>query len=82
MSGKIKRLLLLNLPYLFLALGATKIGEAWRFSAGSDISQKVLHLMDGFTMAFQSPWPSLLPSDLMLGAAIAAGIKLVVYLKG
>lgn len=47
MTGKIKRLLLLNLPYIFIALGATKIGEAWRFSMGLDFAQKVLHLVDG-----------------------------------
>jgi len=35
MTGKIKRMFLLNLPYVLIALGATKIGEAWRFSVGS-----------------------------------------------
>lgn len=82
MTGKIKRLLLLNLPYVLIALAATKLGEAWRYAAGLDISQKVLHLMDGFALAFQSPWPSLLPFDLILGISIAIGIKLAVYLKG
>ena len=82
MNVKIKRMLLLNLPYVLIALLATKLGEAWRYSPGLDISQKVLHLMDGFPLAFQSLYPSLLPSDLILGAAIAAGIKLAVYLKG
>jgi len=82
MTGKYKRMLLLNLPYVLIALLATKLGEAWRYSPGLDISQKILHLMDGFPLAFQSLYPSLLPSDLILGAAIAAGIKLAVYLKG
>ena len=82
MTGKIKRLLLLNLPYIFIALGATKIGEAWRFSMGLEFAQKVLHLVDGFALAFRSPWPSLLPFDLILGTSIAVGIKLAVYLKG
>jgi len=82
MTGKIKRMFLLNLPYVLIALFATKLGEAWRFSPGLDISQKVLHLMDGFALAFQSPWPSLLPHDLILGIVIAVGIKLAVYVKG
>ncbi|NLC12840.1 MAG: type IV secretory system conjugative DNA transfer family protein [Chloroflexi bacterium] len=82
MNIRIKRMLLLNIPYVLIALGATKIGEAWRFSFGLDLSQKILHLMDGFTLAFQSPWPSLRPEDLILGAAIAAGTKLAVYFKG
>lgn len=82
MNVKIKRMFLLNLPYVLIALGATKIGEAWRFSVGVDISQKVLHLMEGFILAFHSPWPSLLPQDLILGIGIAGGIKLAVYVKG
>ena len=82
MTGKIKHMLLLNLPYVLIALLATKLGEAWRYSPGLDISQKVLHLMDGFALSFQSPWPSLLPQDLILGIVIAGGIKLAVYVKG
>jgi type IV secretion system protein VirD4 len=82
MTGKYKRMLLLNLPYVLIALLSTKLGEVWRYSSGLDVSQKVLHLMDGFALAFQSPWPSLRPGDLILGAAIAAGTKLAVYFKG
>ena len=82
MTGKIKRMLLINLPYVLIALLSTKLGEAWRYSPGLDISQKVLHLMDGFAVAFKSPWPSLLLQDLILGIGIAAGIKLAVYVKG
>ena len=82
MNVKIKRMLLLNLPYVLIALLATKLGEAWRYSPGLDIAQKVLHLMDGFALAFQSPWPSLLLQDLILGIGIASGIKLAVYVKG
>ncbi|WP_313127371.1 VirD4-like conjugal transfer protein, CD1115 family [Proteiniclasticum ruminis] len=82
MNVKIKRMLLLNLPYVLIALFTTKLGEAWRSSPGLDISQKVLHLMDGFALAFQSPWPSLLLQDLILGIGIASGIKLAVYVKG
>lgn len=81
MTGKIKRMLLLNLPYVLIALLATKLGEAWRYSPGLDISQKVLHLMDGFALAFMSPWPSLLPQDLILGIVIAVAIKVAVYVK-
>lgn len=82
MTGKIKRMLLINLPYVLIALLSTKLGEAWRYSPGLDISQKVLHLMDGFALAFKSPWPSLFPQDLILGIVIAVGIKLAVYVKG
>ena len=38
--------------------------------------------MGGFGLAFQSPWPSLLPQDLILGIGISVAIKLAVYVKG
>jgi len=82
MTGKYKRMLLLNLPYVLIALLGTKLGEAWRYSPGLDISQKVLHLMDGLALAFQSPWLSLLLQDLILGIVIAVAIKVAVYVKG
>lgn len=78
----LKKLVLLNLPYLFVALFATKLGEAWRMTPGVDFSAKVLHLTDGFAAAFQSFFPSVHPMDLCLGMALAAALRLAVYLKG
>ncbi|MBE6720871.1 MAG: type IV secretory system conjugative DNA transfer family protein [Ruminococcaceae bacterium] len=82
MSEKTKKLLLMNLPYLFVALFATKFGQAWRLSAGADASGKLLHLMDGLTAAFASPLPSFHPTDLGVGVFLAAALRLVVYVKG
>ncbi|WP_455614846.1 VirD4-like conjugal transfer protein, CD1115 family [Eisenbergiella sp.] len=78
----LKKLVLLNLPYLFAALFATKLGEAWRMTPGVDFSAKVLHLTDGFAAAFQSFLPSFHPVDFCLGVALAAALRLAVYLKG
>lgn len=82
MSEKTKKLLLINLPYLFVALFATKFGQAWRLAAGADASQKLLHLMDGLTAAFASPLPSFYPTDLGVGVLLAAALRLAVYVKG
>ena len=82
MSEKTKKLLLMNLPYLFVALFATKFGQAWRLAAGSDASGKLLHLMDGLTAAFASPLPSFYPTDLGVGVLLAAALRLAVYVKG
>ena len=82
MSEKTKKLLLMNLPYLFVALFATKFGEAWWLAAGADASGKLLHLMDGLTAAFASPLPSFHPTDLGVGVFLAAALRLVVYVKG
>ena len=71
MNGdKLKKQLILNLPYILIGLYATKLGEAWRLAEGADASQKFLHLMDGFTAAFQSVLPSFHPSDLLIGLVI------------
>ena len=59
----LKKYVLPNLPYLFVGLYATKLGQAWRLSSGTEFADKVLHLMDGFAAAFQSAAPSFHPSD-------------------
>ena len=82
MNTKTKKLLLMNLPYLFVALFATKFGQAWRLAEGSDASGKLLHLMDGITAAFASPLPSFYPADLAVGVFLAAALRLAVYVKG
>lgn len=82
MSEKTKKLLLMNLLYLFVALFATKFGQAWRLAAGADASGKLLHLMDGLTAAFASPLPSFYPADLGVGVLLVAALRLAVYVKG
>ena len=78
----IKKLALPNIPYVFIALFATKLGQAWRLAPGMDFSGKALHLMEGFATAFSSLVPSFHPIDLCVGVAAALLIRLAVYVKG
>ena len=78
----VKKLLLPNIPYVFIALFATKLGQAARLAPGADFSQKALHIMEGFAAAFQSALPSFHPIDLCVGIAAALLIRLAVYVKG
>ena len=78
----IKKLALPNIPYVFIALFATKLGQAWRLAPGTDFSGKTLHLMEGFAAAFRSALPSFHPIDLCVGVAAALLIRLIVYVKG
>ena len=78
----IKKLLLLNLPYFLLGLYATKLGQAYRLAAGTGLSEKLLHIMEGFVAAFQSAYPSFHPTDLLVGLLCGAGLRLAVYVKG
>ena len=81
MTGKLKKVLLPNLPYLLFAWLFDKLCQAVRFSPGADASEKLLRIAQGFTEAFASLWLSLHPLDLLLGVAGAALVRLAVYLK-
>ena len=78
----IKKLALPNIPYVFIALFATKLGQAWRLAPGMDFSGKALHLMEGFAAAFRSALPSFHPIDLCVGVVAALLIRLIVHVKG
>ena len=77
----IKKLVLLNLPYLLMGLFATNFGEAWRLAQGTNASEKFLSLFAVLPGALQSFWPSLHPLDLLVGLCCGSGLRLAVYLK-
>ena len=81
MTGKLKKILLPNLPYLLFAWLFDKLCQAVRLAPGADASEKLLRIAQGFTGAFASLWLSLHPLDLLLGLAGAALVRLAVYLK-
>ena len=81
MTGKLKKVLLPNLPYVLFAWLFDKLCQAVRLAPGADASEKLLRIAQGFTEAFASLWLSLHPLDLLLGAAGAALVRLAVYLK-
>ena len=78
----IKKLLILNAPFLLFALLGTKLGQAARLAPGADFSEKALHILSGCKAAFSSLVPSFHPIDLCVGVAAAALIRLAVYVKG
>ena len=63
----IKKLVLLNLPYLLMGLFSTNFGEAWRMAVGADASAKMLSFFSTLPVALASWWPSLHPLDLLVG---------------
>ena len=80
-KGSLKKYLLPNLPYLFMAWGCLKLGTAYRLAAGANIGQKLVGMMGTINMAFASPAPGLDPVDWLVGIAGAAAIRLFVYVK-
>ena len=77
----IKKLILLNMPYILLGLFATNFGEAWRMAQGTDASEKFLSLIAVLPGALESFWPSLHPLDLLVGLCCGGSLRLAVYLK-
>ena len=76
-----KRKWLHELPYLLIALYATKIGQAWRLAEGTDAAHKLLSLMDSLSAAFASPLPSFEPHDLCVGLLLGAGFRLFIFIR-
>ena len=77
----VKKLALSNLPYGVIGLFATKLGQAWRLAEGADASQKLLHLLDGISAAFQNSLPSFHPFDLLVGLVCGVLLRVAVYYK-
>ena len=77
-----KKLFLLNLPYLLFVYPFDKLAQAFRLAPGADLSGKLLSIGDGFTAALSSPWLSFHPPDLLIGIAGAVILRMAVFLKG
>lgn len=81
MTDKVKKQLILNLPYLIFVYLFNKLYQGVRLASGADASEKLLHIGQGFSAAFASAAPSFHPTDLLIGFATAVIIRLVVYYK-
>ncbi len=78
----LKKLVILNLPYLLFVYPFDKLSQAFRLAPGADLSAKILSIGDGFRLAFSSLGLSLAPVDLLVGIAGAVILRLAVYMKG
>ena len=68
-SGRLRKRLILNIPYLVFGLICTNLGEAWRMAEGINASEKLLSFFSTLGIAFASPLPSFHMPDLMMGAS-------------
>ncbi|MBS6802441.1 MAG: type IV secretory system conjugative DNA transfer family protein [Clostridiales bacterium] len=81
MKDKLKKYLLPNLPYLFFVYLFDKLCQAVRLAPGLDVSEKLLHIGQGFQTAFASSAPSLHVLDICVGIFGAILVRLAVYVK-
>ena len=71
MKQEVKKLLILNLPYLLFVYLFDKIGAAIRLTPGADASEKLLQLGTGFAAAFSSIAPSLICLSALRGRSLS-----------
>ena len=81
-QSDMKRILILNLPYVIVGLLATKISQGYRIAEGVGVSEKMLHIMEGLEEAFASFLPSFDSDDLLFGLVCALLLRLAVWIRG
>ena len=76
-----KQLILKSAPYVILGYVLNK--ESWLYGqqAGENTLLKVLDTINGIGDAFQNPFPSIAPVDLLVGIGCGIGFRLIVYYK-
>ena len=80
-KGSLKKYILPNMPYVFMAWACLKLGTAYRLAAGANAGEKLVGMMNTINTAFASPAPGLVSADWLVGIAGAAAIRLFVYVK-
>ena len=81
MSDKIRKHIVLNIPYLFILWAFLKLGTAYRIAPGADFSHKLMGMMNTTGPAFANFAPGLVPFDWLVGIVGAVIIRLVVWSK-
>ena len=77
----IKKLLLPNLPYIFIGYFVNKLVQAYRITAGADILEKIFKLSESINTVFKAPLPSFNGIDLLSGIIGAVLARFFVYQK-
>ena len=80
-SEELRKRIIMALPYVLIALIATHFGQAWRMSESSEPDMRVMGFLEILPSAFSDILPSFHPFDLLIGATLAAIMRLIVYSK-
>lgn len=81
MKKDLKKLLILNLPFLFIWYFADKISWLYRMVDAKNVGMKIYGCMMYFKSAFKNPLPSIHPVDMLVGVAVVVILKLALYMK-
>ena len=81
-SADVKKLILLNFPYIIAFYMVEKAAWLYRYCNGDTIVDRLMVLFMNFGLAYKSYLPSFHPFDLLVGLIGAAALKAVIYFKG
>lgn len=80
-TGSLKKIIIPNLPYVFIFWVCLKLGTAYRLAAGTNFAQKLVGMMAAISPVFQDFAPGLNGADWLIGIIGAVLIRLFVYTK-
>ena len=76
----IKKLVIMNLPYLFIFIIANRISHLYQISPGEKAGEKIMYLMEHSDQVL-GIIPSLQGKDLLVGIGVAAAAKVLIWQK-
>lgn len=81
MAAKLRKYVLPNLPYLFIACMLCNVGEAYRLAPGADFGGKLLGMLKTIGPAFADIMPGLNAFDWLVGIIGAVLFRLLIWYK-
>ena len=81
MAAKLRKYVLPNLPYLFIACMLCNVGEAYRLASGADFGGKLLGMLKTIGPAFADIMPGLNAFDWLVGIIGAGLFRLLIWYK-
>ncbi len=80
-SSKVKKAVLLNLPYVIFGYAGDLIACAYRTAEGADLSEKMTPFFNNLGTVFARILPSFHPIDLLVGVALAVVMKIILTIR-
>lgn len=82
MSERIKKFVILSIPYLFITYLANQLSEVYRSIEGDNLFKSIVTLIGRLDKLFETPMVSLHHVDLIVGITGGLILYIFVYLKG
>ena len=82
MKVDVKKLIILNIPYVIVFYMVDKVAWLYRHVNGDLAGMRLVNTFTNFKLAFQNPLPSFHPTDILIGIAGALIMKAVGYYRG